>query len=69
MTKNATLSDIAPAAVMTEAELAAWEALPADVQFARLRAAVDRVVASGVTTRTMDEILDGVLARHRDAKL
>ena len=47
MTDTTTLSDVQPKAVMSEAEIAAWEALPADVQLARLRAAID----SGISKR------------------
>ena len=64
MGKSDTLSEVRPKAVMTDEELAAWEALPASVQLERLRAAIDEGVRSGVSDRGMDEILKTVLERH-----
>ena len=69
MAKSDTLSDVRPKAVMTEEELKAWEALPPGVQLERLRAAIDEGVASGVSDRSMDDILKSVLARHPNAGL
>ena len=69
MSKSDTLSDIQPKAVMTAAEVAEWDALPVDIQLARLRAAIDKGITTGVSARTVDAILKGVLARHPNARL
>ena len=52
-----------PKAVMTANELARWNALPADEQLARLRAAIRRGVESGPSDLTMDQIWERVGAR------
>ena len=69
MSDTDTIDGIEPKAVMSEEEIAAWSALPADVQLLRLRAAINQGIRSGVSVRTMDEILEGVLARHRNGEL
>ena len=69
MSDTDTIDGIEPKAVMSEEEIAAWSALPADVQLSPLRAAIDQGIRSGVSERTMDEILEGVLARHRNGEL
>jgi hypothetical protein len=51
-----TLEDVQPKAVMAPDELARWNELPADEQLARLRAAIQRGIDSGVAPVTMDEI-------------
>jgi hypothetical protein len=58
-----------PKAVMSDAELADWEKLPAAERRNRLRAAIDQGLKSGVSTRTLDEILDATLAERVHAKL
>lgn len=68
MSNQNTLSDVQPKSVMTDDELKAWEALPAAEQLARLRAAIDKGIASGTSSRSMDEILQSVLARHPNAR-
>jgi hypothetical protein len=69
MNDTTNLSDVQPKAVMTEDELKVWDALPASEQLKRLRAAIDKGTASGTSTRTVDEILQSVLARSPDASL
>ena len=64
-----TLDDVQPKAVMTPDELARWNELPADEQLARLRAAIQRGIDSGVAHVTMDEIWAKIRARHPDAQL
>ncbi len=59
-----TKSDAGLRAVMSEDELKAWEALPPSVQLEKLRAAIDDGVKSGVSDRSMEDILSAVLARH-----
>ncbi len=54
---------------MTDAELAIWEKLPAAERQARMRAAVDQGLNSGVSSRSLDEILDATLAERVHAKL
>ncbi len=68
MRKAEPISDIQPKAVMSAEEITAWEALPASEQLARLRAAIDKGINSPNSTRTMDQILEDVLARHKDAR-
>ena len=63
------LSGIQPKAVMSAREIAEWEALPAAVQLERMRAAIDKGINSGVSDRTMDDILQAVLARHPNGQL
>jgi hypothetical protein len=69
MSKFDTISDAPPKAVMSEAELKAWESLPANVQLERLRQAIDQGVQCADSGRTMQDILNDVLARHPDARL
>ena len=64
-----TLDNVQPKAVMTPDELARWNQLPADEQLARLRAAIQRGIDSGLAHVTMDEIWLKIRARHPDAKL
>jgi hypothetical protein len=61
--------DIVPKAVMTEAELAAWDVLPPAEKRVRLRAAIEKGMASGVSSRSMDDILDAALAKSANARL
>ncbi|API56775.1 hypothetical protein BMW22_35745 (plasmid) [Rhizobium leguminosarum] len=49
--------DVMPSATPTEAELAAWEALPRDEQLSRLRASFAAPASSQVGTRSMDDLL------------
>ena len=69
MSDTKTLSGIQPKAVMSAQEIAEWEALPAAVQLERMRAAIDKGINSGVSDRTMDDILQAVLARHPNGQL
>ena len=55
---------VRPQAVMTEADLQAWEALPPNIRLERLQVAVEKGVRSGAADRTMEEILQAVLVRH-----
>ena len=64
-----TIIDVELQAAMTDDELRLWEALPPTEQLARLRAAIDKGVASGPTDLTMDAIWSRLQARHPDAKL
>lgn len=64
-----TMDDIQPKAVMTSEEEARWNALAADQQLARLRAAVQRGINSGASRLTMDQIWAGLQAQHANAKL
>ena len=64
-----TMDDIQPKAVMTSEEEARWNALAADQQLARLRAAVQRGIDSGASRLTMDQIWAGLQAQHANAKL
>lgn len=64
-----TADDIQPKAVMSADEQARWDALPAEEQLARLRAAIERGADSGPTHISMDEIWARLRARHHDAKL
>jgi hypothetical protein len=43
-----TLDNVQPKALMTPHELARWNQLPADEQLARLRAAIERGIDSGL---------------------
>ncbi|MDZ4843754.1 MAG: hypothetical protein SH859_16645 [Hyphomicrobium aestuarii] len=56
-------------AVMSDAEIAAWERLPASEQLAQLRAAIEHGVKSGVTDKSMDNVWEAALARNPDARL
>jgi hypothetical protein len=58
-----------PRAVMTTADLAAWEALPLGERQARLRVALDKGIASGTSERTVDDILNAVLVSRVSAGL
>jgi hypothetical protein len=62
-----TLDNVQPKAVMTPDELVRWNELPADEQLARLRAAIQRGIDSGLAHVTMDEIWVKIRARHPDA--
>ncbi len=61
--------DVQPKAVMTPDELARWNALPPDVQLARLRTAIQAGLDSGPANVTMDELWAKLRARHSDASL
>jgi len=56
-------------AVMSDAEIATWERLPASEQLAQLRAAINYGVKSGVTDKNMDNVWEAALARNPDARL
>jgi hypothetical protein len=60
-------ADIMPSATPTEAELAAWEALPRDEQVRRLRACLTHPDATTPSNVTMSDILVRAHARL-DAK-
>jgi len=53
----------------TPDELARWNQLPAEEQLARLRAAIQRGIDSGLANVTMGETWLRIRARHPDAKL
>ena len=55
---------VEPKAVMTADELARWNALPADEQLTRLRAAIRRGIESGPSDLTMEQIWSRVRARR-----
>ena len=61
--------DVQPKPVMTPDELARWNALPPDVQLARLRTAIQVGLDSGPASVTMDELWARLRARHSDAGL
>ena len=55
--------DVMPSATPSEAELAAWEALPRDEQLRRMRAFFDDPACSKVSPNSMDDILRRARAR------
>lgn len=59
--------DIMPSATPTEDEIRRWQALPRDEQLKRMQQALDEAFASGLSERTMDDIM--ATARERVAKL
>jgi hypothetical protein len=67
MGKAETLSDVEPKAVMTDAEIAAWDALPAAVQLERMRAAIDKGMDGPAAPLDMGGVWREALARQRNA--
>lgn len=70
MEEAETISDAMPSATPTEAEIAAWNALPRDEQLRRLRAALAHPDCSIVGTASMDDIRDrgrALALKPRDA--
>jgi hypothetical protein len=64
MSKSQTkLDDIMPSAAPGEDQLRRWHALPRSVRQQRLAAAVEQGFASGVSQRTIDEIIADAHAR------
>lgn len=63
---SATLTDVMPSATPSEADIAAWQALPRDEQLRRLREVLSHPDASIDCGQTMEEIL--AEARQRAAK-
>jgi hypothetical protein len=58
MSEAELLSAVMPSATPTDAEIAAWQALPRDQQLLRLRAALADPDCSEVSTSTMSDVLD-----------
>lgn len=56
MSDTETLSDVKPSATPTEAEIAAWQALPRDEQLRRLRAELAHPDTSIPGSLSMDDI-------------
>ena len=69
MSKSDTVNDVQPKSVMSESELAAWAELSATEQLARLRAAIDKGMKSGISPRSVDDIVQSVLARYPNPKV
>jgi hypothetical protein len=68
MTEAELLSAVMPSATPSDAEIAAWQALPRDEQLRRLRAALSDADCSEVSPSTMSDILsqarDAAKRRH-----
>jgi hypothetical protein len=68
MTEAEVLSAVMPAPTPTEAEIAAWQALPRDEQMRRLRATLTTMDCSEVSPSTMNDVLnqarDAAKRRH-----
>jgi hypothetical protein len=65
-------SDVMPSATPSEAEIAAWQALPRDQQLRRLRLALSHPDCDRVSTATTDDIrVEGqaLAARLRDGRV
>jgi len=57
MSESKIIDDIMPSAAPTEDEIRRWQALPRDEQLKRLRQAIDAGFDSGVSTRSIDDII------------
>ena len=69
MSKDKTLPEIEPSAAMSDADLEVWQKLPPAEQLERLRRAIDRGVASGPSSKSMDDLWNEAMRRNPDAKL
>ena len=58
-----TLSDVMPSAAPSEADIAAWQALPRDEQLRRMRLSVADPACSRISGATMGDILARAKAR------
>lgn len=56
MSDTETIPDVMPSATPSEAEIAAWQALPRDEQLRRMRLALAHPDTSAVSTASMDDI-------------
>ena len=64
MSKTKTITDdIMPSATPTDDEIRRWQALPRDEQQKRLQKAIEDGFHSGVSTRSIDEIIKDANAR------
>jgi hypothetical protein len=64
MSTTDTLTDVIPSATPSDAEIAAWHALPRDEQLRRLRAAVTHPDATTVSSGGMADVWDKIKARR-----
>jgi hypothetical protein len=68
MTETELLAAVMPSATPSDAEIAAWQALPRDEQLRRLRAALSDADCSEASPSTMSDILnqarDAAKRRH-----
>jgi hypothetical protein len=59
-----TLTAVTPSATPSEADIAAWQALPRDEQLRRLKAEITRPDASVASTTTFADIRAAIAARR-----
>ena len=63
-----TLTAVTPSATPSEADIAAWQALPRDEQLRRLKAEITRPDASVAGTATFADIRAAIAARRASRK-